>query len=200
MARKYPDRVVLNPNAFLPNQKRVRSVRGGSIVTGGLPEYGLDLGGWLEHILQNTIINNFSVFQYYPIPEVSVWASTKNITASYSSGVITVIIPEDTILYACDVIGNNSLEESGILQIVFSYTHDNGLNKDISTLQIPCISTWEMNLSHFNDDDISEMNYIAELTALEIPRKIIKGESNDITLQFENLNRYAKWGIGIKFL
>lgn len=138
-----------------------------------------------------------SLQEYNLGSNVRVRASRVGVTGSLSSGVFTIIVPTNTILYRIEAIGDDTSAwvSGGTTKIVVEYQYDNNRNESLITMMIPSITLWDLTLP--DGSNTSDSLPATQIVSDPPARWITNSVSNDITFTFNNLDFYTKWGIAI---
>ena len=191
-----PNKILLNPNLFA-SRRTVSSaaLRAGIPNKGGLPNNAVNLQEAFEYwisIGQLLLKKNYELLSGI----LRVTADSEKVTATLALGILTITVPEGQ-LYMIEFNGTNvtpNITSEGELKVVVNYSYDNDRNTTLNNLQKIQTAAWDYSLV---DTAISESEYVSELGVFEIPRKIIGASSNSLTIVFEGLNLFNKWGISV---
>lgn len=192
-----PLRILINPN-LLAEKKTVSSaaIRAGIPIKAGLPNNALDIQKVLEFWISTGL---FSIRKRTVLLDgkLTVTADSDKVTATLVSGVLTVTVPEGEV-YMVEYNGidtdTNTSSFPDTFKVVIDYSYDNDRNTTLNNLQKIQTAAWDYSLV---DSSISDTAYVSELGVSEVPRKITGASSNTLTVVFEGLNFYSKWGISV---
>lgn len=193
----FPLRILLNPN-LLAEKRTVTSaaIRAGIPIKAGLPNNALDIQKVLEYWISTGI---FSIRKKVILLDgkLTVTADSEKITATLVNGVLTVTVPEGEV-YMVEYNGIDSDVDNSVVpntfKVVVNYSYDNDRNTTLNNLQKIQTAAWDYSLV---STSISDTEYVSELGVTEVPRKITGASSNTLTVVFESLNLYTKWGISV---